>query len=59
MTCSPRPRPRKAGRLASRSVIQPKFWLKKPVMKLSGRNTEAMMVSCFMTPFRRFECVDE
>jgi nitrite reductase/ring-hydroxylating ferredoxin subunit len=37
------------GRLVGSVGHPAKFWPKKPVMKLSDRNTEAMMVSCFMT----------
>ena len=30
------------------AISQPKFWPKKPVMKVSGRKTVARMVSCSM-----------
>ncbi len=35
-----------------------KFWPKKPVMNPRGKNTVAMMVSCFMTTLRRLDTVD-
>jgi len=31
---------------------------KNPVMKVAGRNTVAMIVSCFMTTLRRLETVE-
>ena len=39
-------------------TIQPKFWPKKPVMKVSGRKIVAMIVSCFITTLSRFETVE-
>ena len=35
-----------------------KFWPKNPVRKLSGRNTVAMMASCFMTTLSRLDTVE-
>ena len=35
-----------------------KFWPKNPVRKLRGKKMVAMMVSCFITTFRRFDTVD-
>ena len=49
-----RPATRKAGRLMIRFIIQARFCPKNPVRKLSGRKMVAMMVSCFMTTFKRF-----
>ena len=40
------------------ATSQLKFWPKKPVRKLRGRNTVAMMVSCFMTTLSRLDTVD-
>ena len=37
---------------------QPKFWPKNPVSHDNGRNTVAMMVSCFVTSLSRFETTD-
>jgi hypothetical protein len=39
-------------------VNQAKFWPKNPVMNVRGRNTVAMIASCFITPLRRFDTVD-
>ncbi len=36
-----------------RSVIQPKFIPKNPVMNVSGRNVVAITVSCFIVSFWR------
>ena len=40
------------------STIHPKFWPKKPVMKVSGRKIPAITVSCLVTAFSRFETDD-
>ena len=39
-------------------TIQPKFWPKKPVSYASGRKIVAMIVSCFITAFSRFDTVE-
>ena len=56
--CEPTPTAQKAEKLVIRPIIQPKFCPKNPVKKLSGKKTVAMMVSCFMTTFSRFDTVD-
>ena len=58
---APRCRCRGSGRSPGRPggcTSQPKFWPKKPVRKDSGRNTVAMIVSCFMTSFSRFDTME-
>lgn len=54
----PTPANQKAEKLVIRPIIQPKFCPKKPVKKLRGKNTVAMMVSCFITTFKRLDTVD-
>ncbi len=54
----PIPRARKAPREPSRTTIQAKFWPKNPVRNDSGRNTVAMMVSCFITSLSRLDTID-
>ncbi len=57
-TSVPMPRIRKAGRLPRRPTSQAKFWPKNPVRNDSGRNTVAMMVSCFITSLSRLDTID-
>jgi hypothetical protein len=51
----PMPKTRKTQSESMRLTSQPKFWPKNPVTKVSGRKIVAMIVSCFMTTFRRLE----
>jgi hypothetical protein len=57
-TSVPIPKMRNAAREPSRLTSQPRFWPKNPVRKDSGRNTVAMMVSCFITSLSRLDTTD-
>ena len=50
--------PTKAGQPAMLRTSQPKFWPKKPVMKVSGRKIVAITASCFITTLSRLETVE-
>jgi drug/metabolite transporter (DMT)-like permease len=51
----PIPKTRKTQNELMCFTSQPKFWPKNPVTNVSGRKIVAMIVSCFMTTFRRLE----
>ncbi len=39
-------------------TIQPKFWPKKPVTKVSGRKIVAIVANCLVASFSRLDTVD-
>jgi hypothetical protein len=53
------PTPAKTGSPPKRPTVQEKFCPKKPVRKVIGKNTVAIIVSCFMTTLSRLETVDK
>jgi hypothetical protein len=54
----PMPKMRNAVSDPSRFTSQPRFWPKNPVRNDSGRNTVAIMVSCFITSLSRLDTID-